>query len=128
MGIFRLVLSGFTEQLVSEHVELLLVQAPVGDGGELPAENLGQLRPHRLRGVEEELQVLRMRSEGKKKKIINAKTHGCGSVISVGRLAVLWPDSAYTWQVKTFLPGAFGTAVFTPEIGVARGGKYHRGS
>lgn len=70
MGIFRLVLGGFTEQLVSEHVELLLVQAPVGDGGELPAEDLGQLRPHRLRGVEEELQVLRMRSGKKRKELM----------------------------------------------------------
>lgn len=70
MGIFRLVLVGFTEQLVSEHVELLLVQAPVGDRGELPAEDLGQLRPHRLRGVEEELQVLRMRSGNKRKELM----------------------------------------------------------
>lgn len=56
----------FTEQLVGQHVELLLVQASVGDGGELPAENLGQLRPLCLRGVEEELQVLRRRRENRR--------------------------------------------------------------
>lgn len=55
----------FTEQLVGQHVELLLVQASVGDGGELPAENLGQLRPLGLGRVEEELQVLRKRREKK---------------------------------------------------------------
>lgn len=62
----------FTEQLVGEHVQLLLVQASVGDGGELPAENLGQLRPLCLRGVEEELQVLRTRRE-KTRTSINIK-------------------------------------------------------
>lgn len=50
-----------TEQFVSQHVELLLVQASLGDGGELPAEDLRQLRPLRRRRGEEELQVLRMR-------------------------------------------------------------------
>lgn len=50
-----------TEQFVGQHVELLLVQASLGDGGELPAENLRQLTPLRRRGREEELQVLRMR-------------------------------------------------------------------
>lgn len=56
-----------TKQFVSQHVELLLVQASLGDGGELPAENLGQLRPLRLRRREEELQILRMRREKKRK-------------------------------------------------------------
>lgn len=49
-----------TEQFVGQHIELLLVQAPLGDGGELPAEDLRELRPLRLWGVQEELQVLRM--------------------------------------------------------------------
>lgn len=115
MGIFRLVLGGFTQQLVSEHVELLLVQAPVGDGGELPAENLGQLGPHRLRGVEEELQVLRMRS-GEKKELIQIK-HFCGSGISVGRLVVLWPDSVCMWHsCPVHLP-----LQYSPLNGGARG-------
>lgn len=52
-----------TQQLVSQHVELLLVQAPLGGRGELPAEDLGQLRPGGRRRREEELQVLRMRRE-----------------------------------------------------------------
>lgn len=47
-----------TEQFISEHVELLLVQASLGDGGELPAEHLRELRPLRRRRGEEELQVL----------------------------------------------------------------------
>lgn len=50
-----------TEQFVREHVELLLVQASLGDRGELPAQNLGQLRPLRRRRGEEELQVLKRR-------------------------------------------------------------------
>lgn len=47
-----------TEQFVSQHVELLLVQASLGDGGELPAEDVGQLRPLGWRRGEEELEVL----------------------------------------------------------------------
>lgn len=47
-----------TEQFVGKHVELLLVQASLGDGGELPAEDVGQLRPLGRRRGEEELEVL----------------------------------------------------------------------
>lgn len=50
-----------TEQLVSQHVELLLVQASLGDGGELPAEDFRQLRPLGRKGGQEELEVLRNR-------------------------------------------------------------------
>lgn len=57
--LFAFCVSAGTEQFVSQHVELLLVQASLGDGGELPAENLGQLGPLRLRRGEEELQILR---------------------------------------------------------------------
>lgn len=32
---------------------------------------------------------------------------------------MLWSDSLCAWQVKTFMPGAFATAVFTPEMGGA---------
>lgn len=47
-----------TEQFVGQHVELLLVQASLGDGGELPAEDVRQLRPLGRRRGEEELEVL----------------------------------------------------------------------
>lgn len=50
--------SFLTQQFVRQHVELLLVQASLGDGGELPAENLGQLRPLGGRRRQEELEVL----------------------------------------------------------------------
>ena len=53
-----------TEQLVGQHVELLLVQASLRDGGELPAQDLRQLRPLRRRRGEEELQILRKRRGG----------------------------------------------------------------
>lgn len=54
-----------TEQFVCQHVELLLVQASLGDGGKLPAENLRKLTPLRLRRRKEELQVLWRREERK---------------------------------------------------------------
>lgn len=47
-----------TQQFVSQHVELLLVQASLSDGGKLPAQHLGQLGPLGRRRAEEELQVL----------------------------------------------------------------------
>ncbi|KAA8579618.1 hypothetical protein FQN60_006711, partial [Etheostoma spectabile] len=52
---------GHHDVLVSQHVELLLAQASLGDRGELPAEDLGQLGPLGRRRGEEELQILRMR-------------------------------------------------------------------
>lgn len=47
-----------TQQLVGQHVELLLVQASLGDGGELPAQHLRQLGPLGGRRRQEELEVL----------------------------------------------------------------------
>lgn len=102
MGRFRLFFGFFTEQLVGEHVELLLVQASVGDGGELPAENLGQLRPLCLRGVDEELQVLRRRREEKKTgKSVNVKNTLVAAAVSQGRRKPLRPG--YTLASRAHL-------------------------
>lgn len=57
-----------TEELISKHVELLLVQAPLGDGGELPAQDVGQLRPLGWRRGEEELEILRRSGKMRKRK------------------------------------------------------------
>lgn len=47
-----------TEQLFSQHAQLVLVEALTGEGGELPAEHLGELVPRGPRWVTEERQVL----------------------------------------------------------------------
>lgn len=49
----------YTEEFFSQHAQLLLVEALTGEGGELPAEDLGELAPGGPRRVTEERQVLR---------------------------------------------------------------------
>lgn len=49
-----------TKELLSQHGELLLVEALTREGGELPAEDLGELAPSGPRWVTEERQVLRI--------------------------------------------------------------------
>lgn len=47
-----------TEELFSQHAELLLVKALASQAGELPAEDLGQLAPRGPRWVPKKCQVL----------------------------------------------------------------------
>lgn len=47
-----------TEKLLSQHAELLLVEALTCKGGELPAEDLRELAPGGPRWVPKECQVL----------------------------------------------------------------------
>lgn len=54
-----------TQQLVGQHVELLLAQASLGDRRELPAQNLGEFRPLGRRRRQEELQVLERETDQK---------------------------------------------------------------
>lgn len=75
-----------TQQLVGQHVELLLVQASLGDGRELPAENLGQLRPLGGRRGEEELQVLGEREEGQRQEELVMMTTEEEVVLTLGSL------------------------------------------
>lgn len=51
--------SVLTQQFVSQHAQLLSVQATLGDGGELPTQHLGQLPPTHRGRVHEERQVLK---------------------------------------------------------------------
>lgn len=48
-----------TEKLFSQHIELVLVEAPNGVCAELPAENLGELSPRGSRRTAEVGQILR---------------------------------------------------------------------
>lgn len=49
-----IVLSKHTKKLFSQHGELLLVEAPTGKGGELPAKDLRELAPAGPRRVSKE--------------------------------------------------------------------------
>lgn len=59
----RLHSAALTQQFVSQHAQLLSVQASLGDGGELPTQHLGQLTPTYRGRIHEERQILEERKE-----------------------------------------------------------------
>lgn len=63
-----------TQEFFSQHAQLLLVEALAGEGGKLPAEDLGELAPGGPRRVTEERQVL-SRLEVRLKTGLRSHTH-----------------------------------------------------
>lgn len=55
-----------TQELVSQHAQLLVVEASLGYGGELPAQHLRQQAPGGLGRAQEERQILKEEREGQR--------------------------------------------------------------